>query len=188
MQFSNILIKSESQHVVMGEVYVPLAGDTDNDAMLPDDVQSACWDFLAKGRVLKIDTGHDLIENGCEVVENFMARKGDPDFKEKSWVMAVRIKDPNIWNQVEKGELNGFSLYAENFKVVTVSGVPVTQIMKLEGTTEPCEDHDHELVMCFDDNAHVIPTFTGETNSHRHKVSKTTATDLEAGHAHRLIY
>jgi len=192
VHFSKILIKNEAEHFVMGEVYVPLSADTDDDFLLKEDVRKMAWNFLAKGRHLQIDTGHDLIPNGCVVVESFIARKGDPEFKEGSWVMGVQVTDPDIWNAVQKGELNGFSFWSQDYNVVTIDNVPIRQITKLEGQTELTKteiyaEHDHDLAMSFDDDGRVIPTFTGERLNHRHKVSKTTATDL-SDHAHRLVY
>lgn len=199
MEFTNFLIKSEKDHFLLGEVYVALAADTDDDFLLKEDTRKMCWNFLAKGRVLNIDTGHNLIKNGCVVVENFFY---DPEifgtpvdghrFKANSWVMGVQVTDPGIWNAVQKGELNGFSFWAQDYEVVTFDNVPVKQVMKLEGLTELAKtdtysEHDHDLTLQFDDAGRVIPTFTGERLNHRHKVSKTTATDM-SDHGHRLAY
>lgn len=188
-----VIIKSDTgdELIVMGEIYVPLSVDTDDDAIMKAEVQKMAYDFMASGRVNKIDVNHNLEESGCTFVELFIARKGDPDFKEGSWVGAARITDKTLKEKVHKGELNGFSFYSDELKAVMVEDVPIIRTKRLAGTTEKSDvapEHDHTCVMEFDDDALVIPTYTGETNGHRHRVTKTTATDAESGHSHRLVY
>lgn len=190
-----VIIKAEDDKplFVMGEVYVPFAIDTDGDTISKEELRKAAYDFMKSGRQLKIDVQHDLNESGCCAVQSFIARPGDPDFKEDSWVLGVEIYDEALKEDARKGELNGFSFYSDDLSAVTVTDLPVTRVRKLAGTTEPSTDpniseHEHDLILELDEHSHVIPTFTSETNGHRHATTKTTATDEEAGHSHRLIY
>ena len=190
-----IRIKADTEKAltVWGEVYVPLAVDTDDDTMVAAEITKSAYDFMREGRNLKIDVQHDLEESGCCVVESFVARKGDPDFKANAWVLAVELYDPNLKEAARKGELNGFSFYSDDLKAVTISDVPITKVRKLAGTTEPSTDpsvspHEHSLVLEFDSQSNVIPVFTSEDNDHRHFVDHTTATNAEQGHSHRLVY
>lgn len=178
---------------VYAEVYVPLAMDTDQDAMRDKEVEDMAHDFLKSGRVLKIDINHDLQESGCAVIESYIVRYENPDFKLGSWVLGVEIYDPELKDAVRKGDLNGFSFYSDDLKETTVVDVPVTIVRKLAGTVEEStspdiEKHDHESIIEFDEDGNVVPTFTSEVLEHRHPILRTTSTETEADHAHRIVY
>lgn len=174
-----------------GEVYAPMQIDTDGEAMLAEDIEHMAHDFLASGRVNKIDVQHNLQESGCLVVESFIARKGDPDgFIEGAWVLGTKVLPDELWEQVKKGELNGYSFYGP------VTQVPVNAIVvatrRMMGKTEDSSDgllppHTHDLDIKFSKDDKVVPGITGETLGHCHMVARTTATELEMEHAHRMI-
>jgi hypothetical protein len=189
---SRIVIKSEEQCIVMGIVYSPLEIDTDGETMRPEVIEKMAHDFLANGRVDRIDLMHDRQPTASRVVESFIARKNDPhDFPEGAWVLAVKIFDPDLWTRVKSGEINGFS-FSGPITPVEVRGVPVKHIVKMKGTTEPSTggpvpEHTHKVQLQFNKNDKVIPVLTKEALGHQHYVFKTTATELALDHAHRLI-
>lgn len=188
---SKIVIKSEEKRIVYGEVYAPWQIDTDGEAMLPEDIERMAHDFLASGRVNKIDVQHNLEESGCQVVESFIARKGDPDgFLEGSWVLGTRIIPDDLWDKVKKGEINGYSFYGPVTQVSVQAVVVATS--RITGKTEDSADgllppHDHDLDIKFSKDDKVIPGLTGNTLGHCHLVTRTTATEQEMDHAHRMI-
>jgi hypothetical protein len=187
-----IVVKSEAKQIVYGEVYAPYQIDTDGESMLPEDIESMAHDFLANGLCNKIDVQHNLEESGCKVVESFIARKDDPDgFVEGAWVLGVKIIPVELWAQVQKGELNGFSFYGP-VKQVPVQAVVVATKRMIGKTEESMEDgllppHGHDLDIRFDQAGRVLPGLTGEALDHRHLVLRTTATEQEMEHAHRMI-
>jgi hypothetical protein len=186
-----IVIKSEDEHLIFGEVYRPGSIDTDEEAMTAEEIKKAAYAFMQKGFVHKIDTEHNLKENGSYVVENFLARKNDPDgFAEGAWVIGVKVPDEDTWGKVKKGELNGFSFYG-NAKKVTAT-VQIEAITEAVGKTEgsnvsPFVDHTHDFIVKFDENNKVISTETGYTFCHCHRIEKTTATEDAENHAHRIV-
>lgn len=108
------LVKAVSEkQLAFGVVYAPDEIDSHGAFMTAPEIEKMAYEFMKSGKVNKIDTDHDLIENGSKVVESFIARKGDPDFPEGSWVMGVHIPDESIWQAVKKGELTGFSMYGK---------------------------------------------------------------------------
>jgi hypothetical protein len=186
-----IVIKSEAERLVYGEVYAPLQIDTDNEAMLAEDVKKMAHNFLAEGRVNKIDVNHNLQLSGCLVVESFLARKSDPDgFLEGAWVLGVKVLPDDVWGLVLKGELNGFSFYGPVEKVQAQATVSV--IRRIVGKTEPSADsllppHEHDLDIQFNAEGRVIPSLTGKSLGHTHPVMRTTATEESMEHSHRMV-
>jgi len=186
-----IVIKSEAERLVYGEVYAPLQIDTDNEAMLAVDVKKMAHGFLASGRVDKIDVEHSLQMSGCLVVESFLARKDDPDgFIDGAWVLGVKILPDDIWGLVLKGELNGFSFYGPVEKVPAQA--TVSAVRRMTGKTEDSSEgllppHDHDLDVQFNLEGRVIPSLTGKSLGHSHPVMRTTATEEVMEHSHRMV-
>ena len=114
-RFVNFKKKDEDKQLAYGEVYVPNVPDTDDEYMIPDEIEKMAHKFLRTGLVDQIDTKHNFELNGSEVVESFIVRKGDPDFIEGSWVLAVRVDD-QLWPLVKSGELAGFSMAGKGGK------------------------------------------------------------------------
>jgi hypothetical protein len=187
-----VVIKSEEKRLVYGEVYAPLHIDTDNEAMTAEEIEKMAHNFLMKmGSTSKIDVQHNFSESGCLVVESFIARKNDPDeFIEGSWVLGVKILPDEVWEAVQKGELNGFS-FAGNAESETIrTRVSVTK--KMAGSTERSKEgllpeHNHFVEIEFGENSEVIKGSTDIVLGHKHKVLKTTATEKEMDHSHRLV-
>lgn len=101
----------EEKQLAFGVVYAPDEIDTHGDFMTAEDIEKMAYAFMTSGNVNKIDTQHDLIENGSRVVESFIARAGDIEFPEGAWVMGVHIPDGEIWKSIKNGDLTGFSMY-----------------------------------------------------------------------------
>ena len=103
--------KSDTKkQIVFGEVYKPNVKDTDGNFMAAETIEKMAHDFLANKKNSQISKSHDGNNDKGVVVESFIVRKGDPDFVEGSWVVGVHVPDTKIWEQIEKGELTGFSI------------------------------------------------------------------------------
>lgn len=102
--------KAAAKQLVFGEVYVPNEKDTDGNWMTADTIEKMAHAFLHEARMQQIDRNHTGARDKGEVVESFIARKGDPDFTEGAWVVGVHVTDNDVWEQIEKGELTGFSI------------------------------------------------------------------------------
>jgi len=187
----HIVIKSEDERLVYGEVYSPLHVDTDTEAMTRDEIRRMAHRFLASGRVNKIDVQHDREESGCVVAESFIAKANDPDgFIDGSWVLGVYVLPDDLWDAVKKGEINGFSFYGAVDKVPTEVMVEVTK--KMEGETEKSiagalPEHSHQVTLFFGDNGRIIAGQTEVAMGHSHEVLRATATEKALGHSHRLV-
>ena len=182
--------KSDPIHkIVKGVVYSALDVDTDGETMTVEDVQKACWNFLAQRKEKNIDIQHDWQESGCYVVESYMTEKDDPNFTENSWVMAVKCTD-EIFDKVLNGELNGFSFggYSEKF----VQRVMLEVAMQIVGETNEnlnkdiIPAHKHTYILWYDNDGKIVKGHTDTIQGHSHTLSYGTATDKALGHSHAV--
>ncbi len=180
----------KARRIAYGTVYEPEVLDTYAEFMMVDDVQVMCHRFarLSLGEV--IDTNHDNVPNGSYPVETFIARSGDPDFSEDSWVMGIKIPDDHVWHQVVKGELNGFSFEALVKPVKVRVRLSVTR--DLVGRTEPsgADDHDHLYYVWTNEFGRVIGGGTSVERGHSHVIRGASSTEkagTRAKHSHRFF-
>lgn len=175
------------EQIVFAEVYAPDIPDTDNEYMTAEEIKKAAYNFVKEGRIFKVDTNHDNEENGSYVVESFIARKGDPDFIEGSWVVGIHIPDEKVWKQVMDGELNGFSLEAAVLK--TPQEVEVEIPAFVHGGTSENDSHSHTFKVDFDvETGDFKGGVTDTVNGHFHTIKRGTITEDAEGHNHRFSY
>jgi hypothetical protein len=179
------------EQIAYGEVYIPERVETYGTTMTAEEVRRVAHDFLARGLSGNIDEMHDQVFDKGHVIESFIARAGDPDgFIEGSWVLGVRVTDSEVWDKIVRGEYNGFSIYGyANRETALVELSHVTEVdLDTEASTDgPIPPHSHGLHILFDDSSTPIPTWTGRTLDHVHRVVGTTATEMEIDHAHRFV-
>lgn len=185
----SLTMKADEEHqVVYGVVYAPNIVDTDWETMTADEVQDMAWRFLATQEPDNIDLQHNLKKSGCYVVESFLARPGDPDFPEGSWVLGVKCPD-DIWEQVKNGTFNGFSLYG------TVTKYPVTALLEVakqitgfteSSTVDILPKHEHTFIVNVDNGGKIVSGKTDVVLGHSHLIRMFTATESELDHNHRI--
>lgn len=153
--------------------------------MTAEEVEKMCHRFLTECVLNKsIDREHNNDPVAAEPVESFIA-KACMDYTEGAWVMGVKIHDADLWDDVVKGEVNGFSFEAYCRKqnaVVVVDTMPTTV-----DETEEADGHTHFFVARVDEDGRVIKGRTSTTNGHAHEIKRGTATELTNGHRHRIF-
>lgn len=175
------------KRIVMAEVYVPGVPDTDGEFMSAETIEKMAHDFMRNLRLSQVDTSHDnqVVEGAC-VVELFIARKGDPDFIEGAWVVAIHVPDDKVWEQIEKQELNGFSLEALVRKRKTTMIIEIPPV--LSGKTAEAKEHTHEFFVSYDEDGNFLGGKTSVSMGHSHVIKRGTITEEHDGHAHRFSY
>jgi hypothetical protein len=103
-------------------VYAPGQTDAHGEYMTKDDVREACYGFMRKSRTGNVDTQHDcVVDKDCHVVENWLVRKNDEIFPDKTdldaWSVAMEIKNDEIWDKIKKGEITGVSMWGTGKKI-----------------------------------------------------------------------
>lgn len=178
---------SGEYHYVFGEVYAPNIVDTDGESMTAEDIQKMAHDFIACGLVKALDTNHDHIWNGAEVVELFIARKNDPDYAEGAWVYGVRMKDGALWEAIKSGEINSFSFDATIQKELSETELPAYPSVVIGTTYEPVEQepaHTHAYYLELDEKVRVVSGKTSIAEGHFHEIGGMVSTEIANGHTH----
>ena len=90
------------RQIVFGEVCVPHVKDADGNFMTAETIEKMAHDFLANKKNVEVSKNY--------IAESFIARNGDPDFTEGSWVVGIHVPDNEVWQQIEKGELTNLAV------------------------------------------------------------------------------
>jgi hypothetical protein len=188
---TRVLKFDEEEQIVMGVVYAPDMPDSHGDFMTAEEVKKACYAFMTRGDMTCVDIMHDNKRYGCEIVECFIVRDGDPDFPlPGAWVAAVHC--PNeIWARVKDGELNGFSMEAIAYKEAVEREIDFPENVK--GLTTKEDDHTHEFEVMFAPDGTFVGGRTSivkdsKGRSHYHAITKGVKTDETNDHAHRFAF
>lgn len=186
---NNITLRTRSdaewERIVMAEVLIPEVPNVFNDYWTKENIRHAAYTFAKSG--YGIDVEHDNVDvtGKVYVVESFIARSGDPDFIEGSWVVAMYVADDAIWQDILDGKINGYSYEAlVSFLSATLQ---VVDDGVRQGVTEPdvFDGHTHVFMVMVDITNRPIDGGTSETNGHSHTISTHTITDESVGHVHR---
>ena len=182
------------EQIVYGEVYAPNKPDSHGAMMLPADVRKMAHRFLRDVVLARsIDVMHDNKAITAYPVESFIACADHPDgYTEGAWVVGVKIEDPTIWEQVLKGDLNGFSFEAYVTRAATVATVSV--LPHYIGVTEAEAGHDHIFFVEINADGRVVGGRTAAgPDGHIHEIKRASATEdaFTAGskeaHSHRFF-
>lgn len=107
----SLIIKAAYQRIVYGVVLRPNFKDAQDDIMTPQDVESAAHYYLENARVLGFRHRGKI---AGAVLESYIApvdfKLGQGEVKKGDWVLVVRIDDNKIWQMIQDGELNAFSV------------------------------------------------------------------------------
>ena len=185
MTDANIKKTDGELQIVYAEVYVPNVPDSHGDFMTATEIRKMAHRFLASGRVNQIDSEHDNNLLQASVVESFIATKDDPTFIAGAWVAAVHIEDPDVWEKVKSGEINGFSFEGLVKQRTTTVTLEIPEY--LVGKTMEDNGHVHYFKVYYDDEGKFLGGDTNEVDGHSHTITRGTITnEAEDGHAHKF--
>lgn len=179
------------ERLVTGQVYAPDTLDAHGHFMTKEELKRTAHRFMQDGLLTSIDVQHDNKTIDACIVESFIARKGDPDFEEGSWVATTKINDFNVWNAVKLGVLNGYS-----FEILTYRedmDVEIEYSSWYYGFTDPDphDKHYHPFMVRMDDSGEISWGQTGPGNdgSPSHSISMSNITDATPdGRTHRIHF
>ena len=184
---AEITVKSidSKKHIVTGVVYAPFVLDSYGDFMSAEGIEELAHKFMSDSITKKIDVMHDNNVINAYAVESYINRE-NPDFPEGAWVVSVKVEDPEVWDKIEKGEYNGFSME------VLAKGVPVSVEYEVQqniwGYTEKQEDgHNHAYYITVNETGKPLFGKTSVDNGHYHIIKCGSATEEAEGHAHRFF-
>lgn len=187
-QKRKFVVRSDTkwERVAFAEVLVPEVRNVAGDWWSREAIVAAAYMFMEQG--FKLDLEHDNEDYTGQwfVVESFVARPGDPDFIEGSWVVGVRVYNDDIWNKILSGEINGFSYEAMIYYLT--GEVTTDDDFVRQGTTEPDvtgDFHTHDFAVMVDENNRPVRGGTTVDNGHYHDILVHSITEESAGHRHR---
>jgi hypothetical protein len=182
----SIVLKSDEQHIVMGEVYAPNRPDAQGEYMTAVEIRKMAHEFIRSGKMGQIDLMHgNKVVKGASVVESFVADETDSRFLPESWVIGVHIPDDALWASIKKGEINGFSMEALVTRHDMDCEIEIPPVVT--GLTSKHEDlHQHKFFVTYDENGQFKGGITDTINGHFHTIVAGTHTQDAAGHRHRF--
>jgi hypothetical protein len=182
----------DKKRIVWAEVYAPDRPDADGEFMRAETIEKMAYDFMRAMKLDAVDTQHNQInQDGCCVIESFIARKGDPEFIEGAWVVGMHVDNDTLWEKIEKGEIAGFSMEAMVIKDTQDVEIELEPI--LSGITYKSDDtdHVHKFEVAYDETGRFIGGKTDvATDGHFHNIRSGTVTE-QAGtpaHNHRFSH
>ncbi|WP_338542801.1 XkdF-like putative serine protease domain-containing protein [Paenibacillus tundrae] len=105
----------DTQHIVIGVVYQPDVEDAHGDMMDSVEIEKAAHLFMQEQHTYNIDKQHDLDADKGYVVESYIApcdmEIGDQVIAKGSWVAGVKVTDDDTWEDIQKGDITGFSMF-----------------------------------------------------------------------------
>jgi hypothetical protein len=135
----------DTKHIVIGVVYQPDVEDAHGDMMDAVEIEKAAHLFMEGQHTYNIDKQHDLDADKGYVVESYIApcdmEIGDQVIAKGSWVAGVKVTDDDTWEDIQKGEITGFSMWGvgkreEVEEDTTVSKSLMKRIAKALGLIE----------------------------------------------------
>lgn len=175
------------KRMVYGELYAPDRPDSDNEFMRVEEIEKMAHTFMRSMKLDSVDQQHDnVLVPGCCVVESFIARKGDPDFIEGSWVIGMHVDNDKAWEQIKKGAINGFSMEAMVIKDTQDVQMDIPPV--LSGLTQKSEEHEHEFLVAYDPDGKFLGGKTSVVDDHFHFIKRGTVTEDANSHSHRFSH
>ncbi|UPV77780.1 XkdF-like putative serine protease domain-containing protein [Bacillus rugosus] len=120
--------EADEQKLVYGIVYEPDTVDAHGDFMTAAEIEKAAHGFLKDAR--EIDKQHDFQGGVGAVVESYVApadfEMNGETIKKGSWVLVTKASE-EIWEQIKKGEITGYSMAGTAETIEKQEEKPVSQ-------------------------------------------------------------
>lgn len=117
---------AEEQQVLVGPAMVPdmkiLRIDENNQKywvkFSPETIKEIALKYFKEGRVHELNTDHEDNTAGCYIFESWLVETADDkantlygyNVPPGTWMISVKVEDPETWKRVKAGELRGFSV------------------------------------------------------------------------------
>lgn len=111
-----IIKANNEKQIVYGVVLAPNEIDSQDDFMEPEEIEKAAHKYLLQSRVIGSEHSKAI---QADPVESFIAPQdfevtdgqyGPQPVKKGSWVLGIKVTDPDEWQKIKSGEYTGFSV------------------------------------------------------------------------------
>ncbi len=111
--YAPIVKVDEEQRIVTAVVYEPMVEDSQGDYMTEECIEKAAHQFMINKGENDIQHNFQAAE-GVSVVESWVTKSdetiGDQEIKKGTWMMSSKVDNDDIWDDIKKGELTGYSM------------------------------------------------------------------------------
>lgn len=108
----NIAKADNAQKLVYGVVLEPETVDAHQDKISEDEIQKSAHGYLVNYAIVRKQ--HDKISD-ADVVESYIApcdfELEGQTVKKGSWIMVTKVHDDATWEEIQKGEITGYSVW-----------------------------------------------------------------------------
>lgn len=148
------LFEDEIKHIVTGvamRANYPIYRNQDGEEFYvmftADTIEKMANKFMREQRTFDISLNHEKDVTDCYLVESFLINKERgicpkefQDVEDGSWVISVKIDNPDVWNEVVNTDVKGFSIetqmianafHKDKKKSAQELGITETQLDKL---------------------------------------------------------
>lgn len=117
--------ESQEQRTVLGVVLEPETFDSQNDIYSEEEIQKTAFRFMEHYQ--QFGLMHEQIVRTVRPLESYLAPVDfeieEQKVKKGTWLMRVRVVDPDLWAAVKSGKLTGFSIGGSAIRKPVESGV-----------------------------------------------------------------
>lgn len=170
-----------------GEVLIPDQPNVFGDYHTKLSVREFAYGFMMNGFGINVEHDNpDVSDSEVSVVESFIARDGDSDFIPGSWVVGMHILSDDVWESVQRGDINGFS-YEAMVKFFDLDVIIPNETTRYGRTAVNRDDgHDHGFFVILDQDGRVVTggTTPSDIDGHTHPISSHTFTKEALNHQH----
>lgn len=123
-----IVIKSKVKRVVVGPVLIPGEADHEGESLTAEKIEDVAYQFMSDFRY--IDLAHSLKQVGIPVSsdvlrqpETHLLQDGtNLELPVGTWMLGVKVEDPETWKAVESGAMKGFSIMGVSRQTLEAAG------------------------------------------------------------------
>lgn len=172
----------KDEQVVWGSVHTAYMLDAHNDFFSVEELEKLAKDFERKKL---IDLQHNFKPIEVEIIESFINKTSNDLWAENEWVLALKIKDPLVWDMIKSGRINGYSIALKAKRKKRIAEVSY----RLHNYTKSQEANGHTHYIFYELDKNTGKIINGRTNivdGHYHTINSGTATQESVGHSHRF--
>lgn len=124
------IIKSDrllKEGIVLGVVYEPNQVDLQGDYTTPEEIRKAAHKFMLNHGEINFMHRQKLSEKDVAIVESYLSpvdfTEGGRKIKKDSWIVGLKLFNPNLKKLVREGKINAFSMEGKSKR-----GKPIPEI------------------------------------------------------------
>ena len=126
-EHKSFYFKDDSKHIVTGiamRADYPIYRNQDGQEFYvqfsKDTIEKMMQKFMKEQRLFDISLDHKQDIKDCYLIESFIINKERGicpneflDVEDGSWIISVKIENPDVWDKICSGEVKGFSIETE---------------------------------------------------------------------------